>query len=93
MNAHLSLPSALIGNTFGGRVFLAMAEATRAAVDAFQCAWREQAVQYDRARSYELMEDINARTLQDIGAPDWLVQRSIERKDAHRLYLLGLYQS
>lgn len=93
MNARLSQSVFAADAWFGGRVVNATGEATRAAVVAFQSAWRDSSKHVDQARSWEMMADVNDRTLKDIGAPDWLIARSAERRHAHHLHLLELYRS
>ena len=93
MNAQISQTTFVDSFWFGGRFASATGEATRAAVGAFQCAWRESSKQVVRARAMEMMADINGHTLKDIGAPEWLIAGSVERQDAHRLHLLALYYS
>lgn len=76
-----------------GRLLAATGEATRAAINSFQIAWREHPAQIDQASALDLMADIDAHTLRDIGAPNWLIAQAVERKDAHHLHLIELYRS
>ena len=78
---------------FGGRVVAATTGAARAAYETFQSVWREGARENDRARSYELMVDVNDRTLKDIGAPEWMIARANERRHSHYIHLLELFRS
>ena len=93
MNAQLCQASYVESPWFGGRFAVATTEATRAAVAAFQSAWREQRQVTDRARAIEMMADVNEGTLKDIGAPDWLIARSNERRHSHHIHLLELFRS
>ena len=93
MNAQTCQASHVESPWFGGRLAAATTEATVAAIATFQSVWRAQSKSEDRARAIEMMAGIDAHTLKDIGAPDWLIAQSQERHDAHRLYLLGLYYS
>ena len=89
MNAQLCQASCVESPWFGNRVVAS----TTAAIATFQKVWREQQHVTDRARSFEMMADINDRTLKDIGAPEWLIARSNERRNAHHIHLLELYKS
>lgn len=93
MYAQINQASYVESPWFGGRVATATTEAALAAISTFQSVWRAQSQEDNRARAMEMMSGIDARTLKDIGAPDWLIAQSHERRDAHRLYLLGLYYS
>ena len=93
MNAQICQASYVESSWFGGRVATATTEAALAAIATFQSVWRAQTKEEDRARAIEMMIDVDAHTLKDIGAPDWMIAHSHERHEAHRLYLLGLYYS
>ena len=75
------------------RVLSELGDATRIALRGFKSAWRERAAHNGQARALEMMADIDAHTLRDIGAPNWLIAQAVERKDAHHLHLLNLYRS
>lgn len=93
MTLHLSQSSAVMCPTLPGRFVTAAGEAARAARGAFQATWRDQAAHADQGSAYKLMAEIDAHTLKDIGAPDWLIAEAVERKDAHHRHLLELYRS
>jgi hypothetical protein len=93
MNQHFSQSSVAISHSLPERLVAATGEATRAAVNAFQATWREQAPHANQTGSFDLMADIDAHTLRDIGAPNWLIAQAVERKGAHHLHLLELYRS
>ena len=93
MSLQLSQSFAPSPSSMTGRLLAATGEATRAAVNTFQLTWREHPVAVDEASSLDFMADIDAHTLRDIGAPNWLIAQAIERKDAHHLRLIDLYRS
>ena len=93
MNAQICQASYVDSPWFGGRIATAATEATRAAIDTFQSVWREQSKQTDRFRAMEMMIDVNDRTLKDIGAPDWMIARANERRNAHYIHLIELFRS
>ena len=93
MTLHLSQSCSLPTYSLTERLLAATSEATRAAVNSFQQAWRAHPAPVDEGNSLDLMADIDAHTLRDIGAPNWLIAQAIERKDAHHLRLFELYRS
>ena len=93
MSLQLSQSLAPAPSSMTGRFFAATGEATRAAVNTFQLTWREHPVGVSEASTLQFMADIDAHTLRDIGAPNWLIAQAIERKDAHHLRLIELYRS
>jgi len=93
MNCQLSQSSACIQYSLPERFVASFGEASRAAIAAFQSAWRKQAVTQTQANALELMADIDEHTLRDIGAPNWLIAQAVERKDAYHLRLLELHRS
>ena len=93
MDYPLSQSSIAIPHSLPERFVAATGEATRAAVSAFQATWRQHASDADQLGAFELMADMNAHTLRDIGAPNWLIAQAVERKDAYKLHLLQLYRS
>ena len=93
MHQLLSQSSTLLSPTLPGRFVIAFAEATRAAVETFQTTWQNHPPCAEQSGTLELMSDINAHTLKDIGAPNWLIAQAVERRDSHHLRLIELYRS
>lgn len=92
MSLQLSQSSPL-SYSLPGRLLAATSEATRAALSSFQLAWRQHPAHFDEASALDQMADIDAHTLRDIGAPNWLIAQAVERKDAHHFRLIELYRS
>ena len=93
MNSELCESSVVTSNSLGERFITAFSEASRAGLHAFQAAWRDHSAQHARATSLDRMADIDAHTLKDIGAPNWLIAQAVERKDARHRHMLDLYWS
>ena len=55
--------------------------------------WHEHQAQTNKARAFHAMNDIDAHTLKDIGAPHWMVAEAVTRGDGRCLRLIDLYRS
>ena len=93
MNSPYFESTVQISPSFNVGILARTGEATRAAVTAFKAAWYRPPAHLYQASALHAMTEIDERTLKDIGAPYWLIARSIERKDARELRLLELYRS
>ena len=60
-------------------------EALRAAALALTSLWARRAASSAEERTYDSIAELNEQTLKDIGAPDWLVARATERREAQHL--------
>ena len=59
-------------------------DALRAAALALVSLWARRAAPITED-GYDSIADLNEHTLKDIGAPDWLVARAAEQREAQRL--------
>lgn len=88
-NSALSSPSSYFHSRLPELV-AALRAALRRAASAGRKAWLQRAESRKRVTALDLMADLDAHTLKDIGAPNWLVAQAVERTDRPRLWLREL---
>ena len=85
MNANDVASPVPISQPLTERVLVEVFAALRSAELALAGLWEhDEGASFDR-HAFDSIEHLNERTLKDIGAPDWLVARAVERRGAQHL--------
>jgi hypothetical protein len=69
------------------------AGALTSAIAKFHAIWNEHVARSHQARAQAAFADIDAHTLRDIGAPNWIIAEALHRSDSRELRLIDLYRS
>jgi hypothetical protein len=69
------------------------AGAVKSALAKFNAIWNDQVQRSNKARAQAAFADIDAHTLRDIGAPNWIIAEAVQRGDSRGLRLIDLYRS
>jgi hypothetical protein len=67
--------------------------AWNSAVAGVETLWQDHVARTRQARAMATFAEIDAHTLRDIGAPNWIVAEATMRGDSRGLRLIDLYRS
>ena len=90
MNANEAASRLPSSQPLSERIVTEVFAALRSAAVAVAGFWRRNESAAADPHAYDAIEHLNERTLNDIGAPHWLVARAAERREAQRLRWIEL---
>ena len=90
MNANETASRLPISEPLSERIVNEVFAALRSAELAITGLWRRNEGPVVDPHAFDAIEHLNERTLNDIGAPHWLVARAAERREAQRLRWIEL---
>ena len=90
MNCNQATSPLLVSPPLTERIAGDVLDALRSAALAFAALWQRRSPSQPRERAYDSIAHLNEYALKDIGAPDWLVARAAERREAQHLTWIEL---